>query len=78
MPILVNIVEKDRVGNYKCKNIKNSKNKIIEILAKSKNRNLLKFIFRNLSKFKKVQSLITIEKLNFLTLSAKMVFAKLM
>ena len=57
--------------------MKKSKNKIVKILAKSKSWNLFKIRFRNLSKFKKVQSIVTIKKLNFFTLNTRLAFTKL-
>lgn len=50
--MLVNIVKKDEVGSNDNKNIKESRSKLVKILAKSKNRYLFKSRFWNLSKFK--------------------------
>ena len=46
--------EEDRIGSNEYKDIKKYRNKIVEILAKLKSRNLSKFSFKNLPKFKKV------------------------
>ena len=77
MLILPNIVEKNRISNSKYKNIKKSRNKIVQILAKSKSQNLLKFRSKNLFIFKKVQSAIAIEGLDFFTSNVRVVFTKL-
>ena len=48
------MVEKDRIGNSKYKNIGKNQNEIVKILAKSKIQNLPKLIFRNSFLFKKL------------------------
>ena len=70
--MLVDMVEKDKFGSNKRKNMKKNKNKIIKVLAKS--RNLLKFRSKNLFKFKNpinVQNDGIIKELNFLTFNTK-------
>ena len=54
MLALVDIIKKDRINSNKYKSIKKSENKIVQILAKSKSWNLLKFRSRNLAKSKNV------------------------
>ena len=52
--MLIEKVEKNRVGGNECKSIKKSGNKIVKILAKLKSWNLPKFKSRNLFKSKKI------------------------
>ena len=59
------------VINIKVK--KKSRNKIVEILAKLKNRNLPKFRFVNLFNLKKVKNSSTMTEPNFLSSNAKVV-----
>ena len=59
------------VINIKVK--KKSRNKIVEILAKLKNRNLPKFRFVNLFNLKKVKNSSTITEPNFLSSNTKVV-----
>ena len=54
--------EKDWVDNSNYKNIKKGRNKIVEILAKSKYSNLLKSKSENLSRFKKISGTSAIKK----------------
>ena len=77
MLISVNIIKKDEISNNKYKGIKKSGNKMIEILVKLKNRNLFKFRFINLFKFKQVQSTSIIKESNFLSSNIRIVFSKL-
>ena len=46
--MLVNLVEKNKIGNSNSKNIRKSRNKIVKILANSKVQNL--FMSKNLPK----------------------------
>ena len=48
------MIKKDKINSGKQKNRKKSRNKIIQILAKSKSRNLPRFKFKNLTRSKKV------------------------
>ena len=75
--MLIDIVKKSWVNNIEFNSVKKSRNKIVEILAKSKIQNLLKSKFVNLFKFKKVQNNSDIKKPNFLSFSAKVIFNKL-
>ena len=74
---LVDKVEKDELGSNKYKSIRKSENKIIEILAKSKIRNLPKFKSINLSMLKNVQVTSAIKKTNFLISGTRVDFTKL-
>ena len=49
--------KKDEISKVEYKSIRKSRNKIVEILAKLKNRNLPNFRFRNLFKFNKAQDI---------------------
>ena len=71
------MIEEDEVNSTKCKSIRKKRNKIVEILTKSKIRNLSNFRFRDLFNFKKIQSAIAIKKPNFLTIDTKIIFIKL-
>ena len=62
--------------NSKYKNIKKIRNKIIEILVKSKIPTLPKFKFKNLSRFENFQTTSTTKKPNFLVFRAKVIFIK--
>ena len=44
----INVIKKNKVGSSKNESIRKSGNKLVEILAKSKSRNLPKFRFANL------------------------------
>ena len=63
----VNMVENDRIGGNKYKDIRKNENKIVKILAKN----------RNLYRSKKVQNDSAKEETNFLTSNTKVVFIKL-
>ena len=71
------MIEKDKIASGEFKNIKKSRNKIVEILAKSKNQNLSKFRSGNWFKSKNFQSIGTIKELNFFILNVKITFTKL-
>ena len=47
-PILVNIVEKNRISNSKNENKRKNRNKLVKILTKLKSGNLFKSRFENL------------------------------
>ena len=77
MLTFIDIGKKDIVNDNKCKSIRKSRNKIVEILAKLKNQNLLKFRFKNLFRCKKIQNTRNIKESNFLTYNTRVVFTKL-
>ena len=77
MLTFLDIGKKDIVNDNKYKSIRKSRNKMVEILAKLKNQNLLKFRFKNLFRSKKIQNTRSIEESNFLTYDASVVFTKL-
>ena len=77
LAMLVNIVKKDKFGNGKHKSIKKCDNQIVEILAKSKSQNFLKFKSKILYKSKKTQTTNTIKESNFLNLYNNRAFTKL-
>ena len=54
MLVLVNLVEKNEVGDGKSKSIRKNRNKIVKILIRLKSGNLSNFKFKNLSRFKLV------------------------
>ena len=73
----INKIKKDEISSSECKSIRKRRNKIVEISAKLKTRNLPKFRFRNLFKSKKIQTNSVIWKSNFLIFNIKIVFTKL-
>lgn len=75
--ILVDQVKQDEINSNKYKNIYKSRNKIIKMSTRLKNRNLSNYRFANLFKFEKIQSTGTIVNSNSLTFNTKIVFIKL-
>ena len=76
MLVVVDTIDEDKVDTSEYKSLKKIGNKIVEILAKSKSWNLLKFKFVNFFKFKNVQSTSIIKKFNLLTLNIRVSFTK--
>ena len=75
--ILIDIFEKDEICDSKYKSIKKSRNKMIEIWAKSNSRNLPRFRFENIFEFKKTQYSYITKESNFLIFDAKIISIKL-
>ena len=77
MLVSVDTVEKDKVDNNTCKNIRKSRNKTIKLLAKLKSQNLPKFKSENLFKLNKFQSISITKKSKFLTSRVRIIFIEL-